>query len=733
MTIASDHSLTRRDRLFTPFLFTLTIFTSACLLFFVQPLFTRQVLPQIGGAAAVWTTAMLFFQTVLIAGYVYAHLMTKYLTVLQQVIIHLALLGLAVFFLPLTVPASWSYDPASPVVTQTLWLYALGVGLPFGVLSANAPLIQSWYRRSGGPHAQDPYFLYAASNLGSLVALLAFPLVAEPLFGMTAIAMGWSIGFVALGLLLLLSGLAAQGPLAGNGADLGRTSSDTPASLGFAKIGLWAFLAFVPSSLMLGVTSKISMDIGSFPLVWVIPLSLYLLTFVLVFSQRSPLTAQRLRFVLPAALALLTFYSFKPSGSWSSFGLLLASFMVISLLAHRMLFETRPDARHLTVFYITMSVGGALGGVFNSIIAPLVFDRLQEIVITAALAALLMIARKSDRLPRDIALGLAGVPLVILPLLDLFPALAAASIDLRIGLACLILLSLILTFRRNGVAAATAVVGILGIWGQIGTPDALLETRSFFGPHIVKDADGKRQYSNGTTVHGAEWLADFETRPRPLAYYHKNGSMAQVLMSDRGQAAKTIGIVGLGVGALSCYGQPGQDWHYYEIDQKVVDIALDPKLFTFMSTCGKDAKIHLGDARIVLQRQTDLRYDILVIDAYSSDAVPVHLATREALELYRDRLAPGGLLLFHISNRFYDLSRPLAASTTAMGMQSRIRTHLADAAAMADGDSTSIVVAMSDTAEALGPIAGDPSWKPLSPAGMEPWTDDHANLLSALR
>ena len=727
MDVTSNPAAMPRARAYIPALFTVTIFTSALLLFFVQPLFTRLVLPQIGGAAAVWTTAMLFFQTVLIGGYVYAHLLSRHLPVRGQIGVHLVLLCLAIFFLPLAVPAGWEYDADRPVVTQTLWLYALGVGLPFAVLSANAPLIQSWYRRSGGPSAEDPYFLYAASNLGSLVALLAFPLAAEPLFGVTAIALAWSVGFVALGGLLLASGLSARLPAAA------AAISDTPARpINASNMALWAFLAFIPSSLMLAVTSKISMDVGSFPLVWVIPLSLYLLTFVLVFAPGSSLTAARLRLCLPLALAVLTFYTLNQSVSWISVGLLLAGFFCVSLLAHRVLFDTRPDPRHLTLFYITMSVGGAFGGIFNSILAPLVFDRLYEITITICLAALLMISKRSDRLPRDLALGLGAAAVVFLPVLNILPGLDSLAATTRAGLCVLILLIALVILRNKGIAAATALVVAVGISAMFGQAPAVLTDRSFFGPHVVKDEKGMRIYSNGTTVHGAEWLDDFGKRPRPLYYYHKNGPLARIVVARQAQGARTIGIVGLGVGAMSCYSQPGEDWHFYEIDRKVVDIAFNPALFGFMTECGADAAIHLGDARIVLQKQTDLRYDVLIIDAYSSDAVPVHLATVEALDLYRNRLKPGGVLVFHISNRFYDLSRPLSAAAQALGLAGRVQMHLPDAAGIKDGDTATTAMILAASEADLGTFATDPAWAALPTDTEAPWTDDHANLLSAL-
>ncbi|AZL61217.1 transporter [Tabrizicola piscis] len=713
-------------------LFTVTIFTSALLLFFVQPLYTRMVLPQIGGAAAVWTTAMLFFQTVLIGGYLYAHLMNRHLPVNLQIVVHIALVLLALTALPLAVPDSWAYDPAQPVVTQTLWLYALGVGLPFAVLSANAPLIQSWYRRSGGPSADDPYFLYAASNLGSLVALLAFPLVAEPLFGVSAISVGWSVGFVILGPMLLLSGLAARGSampdLPASPTTLPPTDRITP-----QQLALWAFLAFLPSSLMLCVTTKISTDLGSFPLVWVIPLALYLLTFVLVFSVKSPLTAGRLQLVLPFALITLIYFTFKPAGTLTGFAAMLVAFFIIALAAHRILFDARPDARHLTVFYLTMSIGGALGGVFNSIVAPIVFDRLTEYPVTVGLCIFLLLAERSRNLPRELAMGLVLSLFLLLPLLDFVPVVRDLTVDQRV-IAMLLLLALAyLLLYRQRLVPVMAAISVMGIWGVFGREDAVLYDRSFFGLHIVADDEGLRRYSNGTTIHGAQWLNERGQRPTPLYYYHPNGPLAQALATPRAASAKEIGVIGLGIGAMTCYSRPDQDWHFYEIDQKVVDIARDPDLFDFMAQCGQDVQLHLGDARIVLQGQTDQKYDILVIDAYSSDAIPVHLATLEAAQLYMDRLNDGGLLLFHISNRFYDLSLPLSGLAQELGLEARIWNRGSSDTPFAEGDTASAVVALARSSEALGELATDPRWVPLGAPQIPFWTDDHADLLSALR
>ena len=732
MTMMTSAESDRRSGRLIPILFTATIFTSALLLFFVQPLFTRMVLPQIGGAPAVWTAAMLFFQTVLIGGYLYAHLMTRYVPTLAQVVIHIALLLLAMTVLPLAVPSGWQYDPSRPVVTQTLWLYALGVGLPFGVLSANAPLIQSWYRRSGGPSADDPYFLYAASNLGSLVALLAFPLVAEPLFGMKAISGGWSVGFMALGPLLLLSGLAARRGAEPAGVPREAAAPDR-AEPGIKTLAYWAFLAFLPSSLMLCVTSKISTDLGSFPLVWVVPLALYLLTFVLVFSNRSPLTADRLLRLLPMALGVLVFFSLRPTATLAWIALFLLAFFVVSLIAHRMLFEARPDAKYLTVFYLTMSVGGALGGLFNSIFAPLVFDRLLEYPITVALIALLMIRRPAANAPREVALGLVLALVGLSPMLLDITALHALGPVVKTLLAVAILMVIYAVFARQPVVPTVTTATMIGIWALFGTANILMTDRSFFGVHLISVRGDMREYKNGTTVHGAQLISESAARPTPLTYYHPKGLMAQIVNEERAIPPRTIGIIGLGTGALACYSKPGQDWHFYEIDPMVVDIAKNPEYFSFMSTCAPDAQIHVGDARIVLQQQTELKYDILVIDAYSSDAIPVHLATAEAIQLYLDRLNTGGILVFHVSNRFYDLTQPLAVAARELGLVGRYRSQSTQELEGAVGAFPSKVVTLARTTADLGLTATDPAWAPLPEPSINLWTDDYANLLAALK
>ena len=719
---ASSHRL-------VPALFTLTIFLSASLLFFVQPLFTKIVLPYIGGAPAVWTTAMLFFQTILICGYLYAHLSTKYLPVVAQIGMHLVLWAGALAFLPLSVAAGWSFDPDESITTQTLTLFAFGVGLPFAVLSANAPLIQSWYAKSNGPSADDPYFLYGASNLGSLSALLAFPFVAEPFFGAERIGWGWTAGFVLLGAFLALSGLAAR---------KGKTHKPietiavaTPKTKDYAW---WLFLAFIPSSLMLAVTTKISTDLGSFPLIWILPLSLYLLTFVLTFINKPLIKSELQRWLMIIGIAIFGVFLIGIGFNVSApvVAALMLAFFFIALNAHRILYESRPDKSNLTIFYVTMSVGGALGGLFNSIIAPILFADIEEARVTIVLASLLLcVGAARPTLNSAVKLMLFGTA-VISPLLlgSLFPDFIGTR-NLLITTALFFLIALILN-NRNKIFVAVVTLLTVSCPAILTSSNLLFEDRSFFGAHKVRDEGDLRIYSNGTTIHGAQYIADLNAdRPTPLSYYYPEGPIGQVMQSKHAKASTDIGVVGLGIGAMSCFARPGQSWQFYEIDLMVDQIARNPDLFTFMSSCAGTAPTHLGDARIVLEQQADTKYDILVIDAYSSDAVPMHLTTNEAIELYKNRLKPDGLIMMHISNRFYDISLPLGRSAADLGLESRIQVF--DGTSNIAEVSSSTVVIFSQDNTTLAEFDDDERWKVLENDGKRVWTDDFANLLSILR
>ncbi len=728
----------RRKQWVVPAVFTLTIFVSASLLFFVQPLFAKLVLPQIGGAPGVWTTAMLFFQVVLLVGYIYAHLLTRHVPLKWQLPIHLAVWAGALWFLPLSVSESWAYDPTASTAWQTLSLFALGVGVPFGMLSANAPLLQSWYAKSDGPSAHDPYFLYGASNFGSLLALLGFPLLAEPLFGAQAIGWGWAAGFVAFGALLMISGLLTL--RARPAAQTGDTHVHIvapPTNITASTVAIWLLLAFVPSTLMLSITTKISTDLGSFPLIWVVPLSLYILSFVIAFSNRPLFSNTVSRPLAAGAIAVMAvLMSHQSSGiqTWLSALFFAPALFIVAVHAHRALYERRPDAAHLTLFYIIMSVGGALGGLFNSIIAPVAFSGIYEGVISVILAALLLTLGTKTIPVRPLAHGLLSAAAVLFAFSLLRgtdsegPVAMITSLGLMAGFAILLA-----RLARAPVAILAAVVVFLAADMLSLSKDYTFKDRSFFGAHTVYDTDGLRVYGNGTTIHGYQYVDETGTRPTPLSYYHANSPMAQILTTTDGIETARIGIVGLGVGSLACYARPGQSWEYYEIDEMVDRVARTPEMFNFMSHCAPGSSTHLGDARIVLAQQ-DLTFDIMVLDAYSSDSIPVHLVTREAIEMYLDRLASDGVLVFHISNRYYDLTQPLARIAGETGLLAAKRVDAPDPAApLPKGAKPSVVMMLTPDAGKMSALLRDPRWLAVASDGGTAWTDDHAHLLSALK
>ena len=705
-----------------------TIFVSATLLFAIQPILAKLALPRLGGAPAVWTVAMLFFQAVLLAGYVYAHLLARYVGLRWQPPIHGAVLIAGALFLPIALPEAWDFNPDAPITAQVLGLFAVAVGVPFFALSANAPLLQHWYAATGRRDAGDPYFLYAASNVGSVAALLGYPLILEPLTGARATSWMWAGGYAVLcaGILFSALVLRGNGKVTAAAAHVVQSGVPVRSVVTVRRFLIWVGLAAVPSSMMLSTTQIIATDIGSFPLLWVIPLALYLLSFVVAFSRRMrvPELALTLVFLVTVIFAILVLAQDRLTGlGWGGFILMLTAFSAVALVFHTRLYQDRPEASSLTAFYLAMSIGGVIGGAFNAVIAPLVFNDLLEAHIVLAVVGLVLPGLW--RPLRDIPVGLVLVGLLIGA--DAGANALGLPIEAAfIGLTVLTLMVLLMS-RSSPLQFCTVAAGLLAM-GYLESQDRTLSRdRSFFGIYRVYESeDGRiRNLTHGTTVHGMQFVEDMGSKPRVLSYYHRNGPMAQVI-----RAAPTdsrIGIVGLGVGALVCYAKPGQDWTLYEIDRAVDDIARDPALFSYMDQCGRDMPTVLGDARIKLAH-SDRTFDILLIDAFSSDAIPLHLVTVEAMEVYKDRLDQGGTLLFHISNRFFDLRPVLARAAQAAGLQAFVQLHGATPdRPLEPGESASIVVAMR-----RDPVPPSDRWQTLVSDGQRPWTDDHASLLSAL-
>ncbi len=764
-------------------LFTLTTFLSALLLFSVQPMFAKMVLPVLGGSPSVWAVAMFFFQAALLAGYCYAHILITRMPLIVGGAVHLAVCLAAFLVLPIGLPVWFGEPPPGEPYMWQLGLFTVAVGPPFLAVSANAPLLQAWFAASKDARAADPYFLYAASNLGSLIALLGYPLFLEPAFGVSQLTILWTWGF---GLLAVTIAVSLRSAMRGAAADpqsnLAGSSTSPLGAEGTAptwgrRLG-WIGLAAVPSALLTAFTTHVTTDVASAPLLWVIPLALYLLTFVLVFRERS-LFPRRLLLVLhlAAVVAAMVLLAQTRNEGWfvtAPVGVLV--FFTSALVAHRTLYEARPPARYLTEFYLWMSFGGALGGLGAALLAPQLFSEVFEYPLLLALSmacrpgALAIRRWKLDdwlTLWLVIAAGILAIywmPWVIENLLPSFDPWAAyqnstgalwwltwpvgmikqawaivhrngATVAVVTFLAILLLAS-IQAPPRQLAAALLMVMAVTWLPSQIKRGDA---QRSYFGVYrVTLSADGQfNTLIHGTTLHGAQRVRDDAGNPvadaTPGTYYHPGSPMAETVRKVR-EAAQAqgrvprYGIIGLGTGSLACYIEKGESWRFFEIDPLMVKIAKSPQ-FTFLENCQPQADIVIGDARLTLAKEADGSFDLVIVDAFSSDAVPVHLMTAEAIALYIRKVRPDGIALLHISNRYLDLDAVLSATRTLVpGMQGLIISDDAADGSYAQSTSTVALFSMSDTA--LAPYRDVLGHREFGPVRMRGWTDDYSDILA---
>jgi len=716
-------------------LFVATILAGSFLLFLVQPLVARMALPRLGGAPAVWNSAMLVYQALLLGGYAYAHAIGRW-PIARQAAVHLGLLLLA----GLTLPIALADLPAPAAGLEALWvplLFVLTIGPVFFVVSAQAPLMQRWYAADAS--AGDPYWLYAASNLGSFTGLLAYPLLFEPNLSLGAQSWVWSLGF---GVLILLVGAAAAARWRAGGVDapLPPAASEP---IGWRRTLLWLALAAVPSGLMLSATTHLTTDIVAMPLLWVIPLGLYLLSFAFAFNARSAL-GHTLARVAPVIVLLAGGMAMVSQGAESlstGFATVLMLF-VVAVALHRRLYDDRPSPARLTYFYLIMSAGGALGGLFTALLAPVLFDWVWEHPILVLAAAALLSNRPliawMDRLGLDRRQRRIAVLLVLIAAMVLSGLLNRWLVEQNDALVLLGMLGvawcgiLLLGYRWAMVAVLAMLMLGRGGYQTLATSAEGARERSYFGVYTVREQEyaGLRGLTHGTTLHGLQFT-DPTDRREPTTYYGRDsgvGAALDVLPQLSGPDAR-VGVVGLGVGTLACYRQPGQAWDFFEIDPKVVDFSRGEDGFSFLRECTPDAPIHIGDARLVLEEFPDDRFDALVIDAFSSDAIPLHLVTTEAFGIYRRKLEDDGLLLLHISNRFIDLRPMVAALAREHGMTAILRS---DQANLGPGISPSLWVVMSPDAGQLARLLTarrDLSWHRLPPPAQNLWTDDFASIL----
>jgi hypothetical protein len=728
-------------------LYAFTLLVSAALLFVVQPMIARMVLPLLGGSPAVWNTCMVFFQAALLAGYAYAHASTAWLGVRRQVVLHAGLLLLPLFCLPLGVSREWvqSLPAGTDPGLWLLWLLLATVGPPFAVVSATAPLLQRWFSRTGHHTAGDPYFLYGASNVGSMLALLGYPLVVEPKLRLARQSEVWAVGYgVLVVLILACAAVVWRTSQAFPESSDHRTDPSRSDRPGIGQWFRWVALAFVPSSLMLGVTMYLTTDLASIPLLWIIPLALYLLTFILVFARRQVLPHAWMVRALPVTVLALALAMCLQLTELVFIPLHLLTFFVVAMVCHGELVRHRPPARFLTAFYLAMSIGGVLGGIFNALLAPVLFDWVAEYPLMLVLACLACpVAGPIARRPRDLALDFV-VPLalgiviavlvpMVLPITD--SQRSSVGLKLTFGVAALICFS----FKDRPVRFALGIGAVLlasqvavNVYGPV-----MYRERNFFGVlRVTQEARGSyRRLFQGNTVHGQQSL-DPARRRDPLTYYHRTGPIGQVFEAFAARPARPdVAVVGLGAGTLACYATPEQRWTFYEIDPAVERIARNPRYFTYLEdSLAQSCNVILGDARLRLREAPRSGYGLIVLDAFSSDAIPVHLLTREALQLYRDKLADGGLIACHISSRYIDLAPVLGALARDAGLVARVRFDLAlSPEQIGEGKLASTWVAIAARDTDLGALAKDPRWEVLRSSPDEAvWTDDFSNVIEHL-
>lgn len=729
--------------------YTVTLFLSALLLFSVQPVFAKMVLPQLGGSPSVWAVSTCFFQGVLLAGYCYAHLLNRFCPPRFAPLLHLGVLALAYVAMPVGLPENLSEPPSDGAYLWLIGVLAAGVGLPFFAVSANAPLLQAWFSRTGNRHAADPYFLYGASNLGSLIALLAYPVVVEPVFGLSQQSAIWSAGFIALAAAILMSG----GLMLVLGGDKAAAREDVPGSAA-AEIAprladrlRWVLFAAVPSGLLVAFTTHVSTDIAAAPFLWVVPLALFLLTFVLVF-RATPLVPNALMVRIQPLLIAITLLTLTGTmfDWWQSSLVAFASFMVTTLVAHRALYENRPSARHLTAFYLWMSFGGMLGGLFAAIVAPQIFNSTYEFPLLLTLgmvcrpgvfAALEGGERRQLARAGVAAMGVLAFGFAIAHAVSPERAWTFAILALAAGTAGLVAAGDRAKLQILMIAAMSAIVSLLPSNLNRGEP-----TRSFFGVIRVLEAEGGavRRFLHGTTSHGAQRVraADGSSiwPPVPATYYYPGSPMAAAVGIARDVAVKPapdfrVGIVGLGIGSMACYAKNQEAWRFYEIDAAVVDVARDASRFNFLSACQPNADIVLGDARLTLAKEPQATFDYLQIDAFSSDSVPTHLLTAEAMHLYLDKLSGDGVLAIHVSNRHLDLA-PVAAAALLAAPGTKVVVVRSRPEVPSVDTTPSVVVLAAKSQAAFARLAQMPNARVAETATAAAWTDDYSDILSAL-
>jgi spermidine synthase len=706
--------------------YTAAIFLSAVLIFWLEPMVPKAILPLLGGTPATWVTALMFYQAMLLAGYAYCFALTRWTNPRVQACTHLVLLALAALALPPTLP-NLDIGATAPVM-QVLIMLAMGAGLPLFALSATAPLVQHWFSLTGHHHAHDPYFLYAASNVGGLGALLAYPVLIEPYIGLREQAHVWTMGYGLFAALLLLCILFRR-----PGTTAIAPAADAAPARQPGTRWMWLLLAAVPSSLLSGTTTRITTDIAAGPLFWVVPLALYLLTFVLAFARRRILPVRYMLLLQPLVLAPLIIVTFGGEGLSRAWDMVIATVLLMfvsAYICHARLADSRPSPERSSEFYLMIAAGGLLGGTFNALVAPNLFNDVYEFPLALVLAVLLRPPQDGRKFRWLLDLALPAVLAVIaVAVLLATPKDHVRMVTGLIGLAVAVGL-ILLAGSPVRFAASLAAAFMLSLAPRIADPP-LAQERNFFG--VVKVLYDKPSdmtiMVNGSTSHGGQLRADGRRREL-TSYYSLHGPYGDIIAARTAEGhANDIAAIGLGTGTIACSGPPGARWTFMEINPVVVALASNPRLFSFLSECRPHATLLIGDGRLLMARETQ-RFDLIVLDAFSSDAIPMHLLTVEAFDIYFSRLKPGGMVAVNISNKFVNLNPVLAAIAERQGFSAIGRFDKVPERERINHSSRWVALARDPAT--LAPLLGHPGWRRLTPDRELVWTDDRSGLFQLL-
>lgn len=668
-------------------LFAVTVFLSAFLLFQIQPMAAKIILPWFGGSSSVWSTCLVFFQAVLLLGYLYVHWLHESLAPRRQTLVHIALLLASLSTLPVAADPSWKETAQAHPTLSVLGVLAFAVGLPYLLLSTTGPLMQAWYARAFA--GVMPYRLYALSNLASMLALLSYPVLVEPFLALQPQTWAWSAGYA-----LFVAACAATAWWSRRQVPAGReTVAAVPADIprpSWRECLLWAGLAMTASTLLLTMTRHLTQDVAPVPFLWVLPLSLYLLSFILCFD--APRYYVRPLFLGALPLAFLGLDRIMDEGLDvpAMIALISAALFVICMVCHGELVRRKPHPRHLTLFYLMLSIGGALGGMFVGLLAPAVFNAYFEFPIGLFLCALLVAVTlwKEARLRWRVLLVLALIGYAV----------------------------------RLGMVSMEFVDGYR------------IVVRNFYGQLRISERQDdhlglKRVMVHGRINHGEQYLAP-ELRRTPITYYCHESGVGRALFELPQDRPLRLGMLGLGVGTLAAYGRSGDEMRIYEINEQVLDLARSE--FTYLTDSPARIVPVLGDGRLMLEAEPPQGFDLLAVDAFSSDAIPAHLLTLEAMRIYLRHLRPDGILALNITNRYLDLRPVAAAAAERLGLTALLYALEHDDDNPLCFNSDWVLLMRPERAAALPLVMND--GEPLAPkAGFRPWTDDFTNLFSVVR